>query len=375
MAADSPLTKAASTTPSTSPSPSSFYDNSSDPMAPAPFRKSVARDRFPTLFSTLKPQIYHDPSSRGTGSHTIRTIAWSPTGTFIATGSANRTLRIWSPASPLAKNSTVLGGHTGQIERVAWNPVKEAELVSVSSDGTARFWDVRAKKCVGTVQLGGEGFSIVWMGSGEGLLVGRKDDVLVEILWESEGQKDGAEAESVEAGMWKKGRELAQGIQTNELGFSHTRPPRHLLLTRGDGSVTIASWPEMKTLHTLHAHTSSCLALQLSPSGRYLAIGGSDALLSLYDTTDWVCRRTITSLVGAVKSVSFSFDGSYVLGGCDEGNALEVVHVETGEVMGKVDVGGNVGAGQVAWHPSRYWIAYAGEGGGLRILGAAGGQL
>ena len=237
----------------------------------------------------------------------------------------------------------------------------------MSSDGTARFWDVRAKKCIGVVQLGGEGLTAVWMGGGEGVLVGRKDDVIVEIFYE--GQEGGAE------GGWRKGRELPQGLQTNELCFSHTRPPKHLLLTRGDGSVVIASWPELRTLHTLHAHTSSCLALQLSPSGRFLAIGGSDALLSLYDTTDWVCRRTITSLVGAVKSVSFSWDGSYVLGGCDEGNSLEVVHVETGEVMGKVDVGGSVGAGQVAWHPSRYWIAYAGEGGGLRILGAAGGQL
>ena len=39
---------------------------------------------------------------------------------------------------------------------VAWNPTKEAELASVSTDGTCKIWDVRlgSKGCLGTLQLG-----------------------------------------------------------------------------------------------------------------------------------------------------------------------------------------------------------------------------
>lgn len=70
--------------------------------------------------------------------------------------------------------------------------------------------------------------------------------------------------------------------------------------------------------------------------------------------------------------MSFSFDGSFVVGGSDEGTGLEVVHVESGDVVGRVETGG--GGGVVQWHPGRYWVAWAGEGGGLRILGAAGGE-
>jgi THO complex subunit 3 len=162
-------------------------------------------------------------------------------------------------------------------------------------------------------------------------------------------------------------------MQTNQVTFNHTTPPTHLLLTCGDGSISILSYPSLSHLHTLHAHTSSCVSLALSPTARYLAIGGTDALISLYDTTEWVCKRTLTGMVGTVKSVGFSFDGSFVVGGSDEGGTLEVCHVESGESVGKVDTGG--GAGVVAWHPGRYWIAWAGEGGGLKILGAAGGQL
>lgn len=72
------------------------------------------------------------------------------------------------------KNSTELRGHTAGIEHVAWNPTKEAELASVSGDGTCKFWDVRSKGCVETVQLGGGGLTLAWADDGSVVMVGRK---------------------------------------------------------------------------------------------------------------------------------------------------------------------------------------------------------
>lgn len=116
-----------------------------------------------------------------------------------------------------------------------------------------------------------------------------------------------------------------QPLQTNQTTFTHSSQPRTLLVTTGDGSVRLLDYPSLTTVHALHAHTSACFCLELSPTGRYLAVGGSDALISLWDTTEWVCRRTLAGMVGAVKQVSFSWDGSYVVGGSDEGNGLEIV--------------------------------------------------
>lgn len=150
----------------------------------------------------------------------------------------------------------------------------------------------------------------------------------------------------------------------------------------------IISYPSFDILHTLYAHTSACLSISLAPTGRYLAVGGSDALVSLWDTTDWNCRRTVSSSNGgAVRGVSWSFDGRFLCGACDEagcgGNGLEIFHAETGERVYTVPVGGNSNTGipAVAWHPSRYWLAYSttsdgpgsGGAGGLKIVGAAGG--
>ena len=89
---------------------------------------------------------------------------------------------------------------------------------------------------------------------------------------------------------------------------------------------------------------------------------------------------------GAVRGVSWSFDGRFICGACDEpgcgGSGLEIFHAESGESVYTVPTGGNHVSGipAVAWHPSRYWLAFSNTpdapgGGGLRIVGAAGGGL
>jgi THO complex subunit 3 len=160
-----------------------------------------------------------------------------------------------------------------------------------------------------------------------------------------------------------------QPVQTNNTAFSWSG--KELLVTGGDGTVKILDYPSMAVLHTLNAHTSSCYSLELSPPGTYLAIGGTDALLTLWDTTDWVCQRSLDKMTGPVKSLSFSFDGSYVVGGSDEGSGLDIAHVDSGEYVHRVDCGP---APVVQWGPRDYSLAYSvSEGsGGLRIINGSG---
>jgi len=178
---------------------------------------------------------------------------------------------------------------------------------------------------------------------------------------------------------------LPQAQQTNQIIFAPLLPSSTaytLLLTTGGGSIKICSYPldptpeilpDLTLLHTLHSHTSSCFALELARNGRYLATGGSDALICLWETTDLVCRRTLDKMAGSVRGLSISWDGAYVVGSTDEGTGLEIAHVETGEYVHTVSTTNP--APCLAWHPSRYWLAYSGDTGGLKIVGAAGGAL
>lgn len=79
-----------------------------------------------------------------------------------------------NPEKPNVRFSTELKGHAAPIEKVAFNPVKDAELCSVSNDGVVKFWDVRTKACVNEVKGLGEAFTLAWHPEGESLIVGTK---------------------------------------------------------------------------------------------------------------------------------------------------------------------------------------------------------
>lgn len=79
-----------------------------------------------------------------------------------------------NPEKPYVKFSTELKGHQASVEKIAWNPTKDAELCSVSSDGAVKFWDVRTKTCFNEVKGLEDAFTLVWAPDGQTLIVGNK---------------------------------------------------------------------------------------------------------------------------------------------------------------------------------------------------------
>lgn len=122
-----------------------------------------------------------------------------------------------------------------------------------------------------------------------------------------------------------------QDIQTNQISFAWTGDK--IFAATGDGKTRILTYPGLEpAMHydypmldgesdefVLRGHTSSCTSVELSPTGRWLATGGTDSMISLYETKNWLCSKTITKMAGPVRSMSFTFDGSYLAGGSDEG--------------------------------------------------------
>jgi THO complex subunit 3 len=108
-------------------------------------------------------------------SNIVRSFAWSPLANFVATGCGGGTVRIWDPEKAgVIRNSTELKGHSGVVERVAWNPQQEAQLATCGSDGTVRFWDVRSKASIGEIKIGTSLLNLAWHPNGEELVVGCK---------------------------------------------------------------------------------------------------------------------------------------------------------------------------------------------------------
>ena len=283
-------------------------------------------------------------------------------------------MRVWNPEKTSPRSATELKGHAYAVEKVAFNPVREFELASCAGDGTVRFWDTRSKAMISKLDVGGDPFTLAWSTDGSALVAGTKGDTLIQI------------STVIPASPTVLAKHK-QPQQTNQTAFSNAYPPQDLLITQGDGSVKILDYPSMDVLHTLSAHTSSCTAISYSPTGKYVAVGGSDAMISLWDTTDWVCRRTVSNPAsGSVRGISWSWDGRYVVGASEDvgsgggegsSNGLEIYHAETGEVVHTLPTG-SCAIPAVEWHPNRYCLAYSQvdenpkRGSTLKIVGADG---
>ncbi|WWD22174.1 hypothetical protein CI109_106665 [Kwoniella shandongensis] len=103
-------------------------------------------------------------------------------------------------------------------------------------------------------------------------------------------------------------------------------------------------------------HSASLLALGFDPRGQYLAVGGQDALLSMFDTKDWICERTFDVCTAAIRHIAFSQDGEFIAIGGDD-TFIAIVSVYTGATIAKVPVQGMVNS--LTWHPRRNWLAYS----------------
>lgn len=300
------------------------------------------------FFATFKPRSYHDHTRNS--SLAIRDLSWSPPGNRIACALSDKLVRVWNPEKPEIRMSTELKGHTAAVVALAWDPTHSDRLASCSPDGTVRFWDYRIKSCLAIVTTAGDNTAIAWHPDGHTVAVASKDDKLHIISATTHTLISTTTVPS----------------SINSLIFSHIGYT--LLMATSTGQVLLYDFPSLKPNYSFAAHASAALCLELDPRGAHLVVGGSDAVVGIWDTSEWICLRALQDIDAPVKSISVSFDGSYLCAGRDESGThdIDIMHVDTGEYIHRIHT--NHPVTNVKWHPSKYALAYSGDPSGMKIV-------
>ena len=104
-------------------------------------------------------------------------VAYSPDGDAVASGSFNQTVRLWDVAT-VGTRLTTLEGHTDSVWDVAYSP-DGSTLVSGSFDRTIRLWDAMTGELLTTLRgHRGDVFSVSYSPGGDAVASGSRDQTV-----------------------------------------------------------------------------------------------------------------------------------------------------------------------------------------------------
>ncbi len=104
--------------------------------------QSLSLRSTPAPVPTVRPQGSVLYSYRGHHSR-VTTVAWSPNGTYIASGSLDKTVHVWAANPRYSLHPSIYRGHTAGVQSVVWSP-DGSRVVSGSLDKTVQVWNALA---------------------------------------------------------------------------------------------------------------------------------------------------------------------------------------------------------------------------------------
>ena len=303
-------------------------------------------------------------------SRAVMSVAFSPDGRELLSGSVDSTLKLWDAASGALLRT--FAGHSGTVNSVAFSP-DGRQVLSGGSDYTLKLWDAATGNPLRTFEgHSGQVQSVAFSPDGRQVLSGSDDFTLK--LWDA---ANGSLLRTFQrhSSWFGKLWDAAIGASghTFWVGSVAFSPDGRRVLS-GSWDHTLKLWDTASgaLLHTFEGHSQGVLSVAFSPDGQQVISASTDKTLKLWDAASGTPLRTFEGHSGWVDSVSISHDGRQVVSGGHD-NTVKFWDLASGGLLRTLGQWPVVSS--VVFSPDGRHVVSSSSNATLKLWGAASGAL
>ncbi|XP_034189286.1 notchless protein homolog 1 [Osmia lignaria lignaria] len=263
--------------------------------------------------------------------HWVLCISWSPCGTKLASACKNGTILLWNPKTGKQIGRAMLG-HKMWVTSLCWEPYHRnpecQHLVSASKDGDLRIWDTVRGQTVRTLTGHTKSVTCVKWG-GNGLIYSASQDRTIKV-WRAE---DGILCRTLlghahwvntlalnvdyvlRTGPFHLGKSEENAMEYAKKQYQSVGEE---ILVSGSDDFTLFLWKpekEKKPIARMTGHQQLINDVKFSPNGRVIASASFDKSIKLWEANTGKYITSLRGHVQAVYSVAWSADSRLLVSG------------------------------------------------------------